>query len=391
MKQKVSKTNTNLLKVYAIVFVLTALGTFTTFYLTRIPDLVYYFLFLITGCIVYLQKPTINNQWTSPLIYLFMCSFYIAIDGASLFPFIAFVFYSILFLLGYDEKRILFDISNRLIALFILFSMVFWIIHLLGVNLPYTAIEYQGRDLFNYRYFLKSSYIFSDYRFQGLFAEPGHLGLVCSLLLFPCNYNLKKKETWVYLVAIILSLSLAAYILTIIGFFLYNISKRRLGRKAILIILSVFVLVILGYKYAHNNQDSLLYSDIFYRLEYSDGKLVGNNRYSDDFDSYYNVKMSDTKVALFGLGQDFDTADFPKNSGYKIFIIQYGWVGFLLLFLFYLSLARSYHSKISYALLVLYTISFIQRPYMWSVLEIGLFVISLSVINSNSSTLKKEL
>ena len=390
MKHQGAAINSKLLKVYAIVFVLTALGTFTTFYLTRIPELVYYFLFVVIGGMVFAQKPSISPQWKYSLICLLLCCFYIAIDGSSFFPFVAFLFYSFLVLLGDNEKRIIFDITNRTIALFVLFSMVFWIVHLLGVNLPNTPIEYHGRSLLNYSFFLKSSYYYSDYRFQGLFAEPGHLGLVCSLMLFPCNYNLKKRETWIYLVAILLSLSLAAYVLAVVGYFLYNISIRQLGRKTLVVIISVFVLVFLGYIYAHNNQDSLLYTDIFYRLEYTEGKLVGDNRYSADFEIYYNRKMADSQVAFFGLGQDFDTSDFPKNSGYKIFLIQYGWVGFILIFIFYLSLARRYRTKISYALLALYAISFIQRPYMWSVLEIGIFVISLTMINLNNRSITRN-
>jgi len=74
-------------------------------------------------------------------------------------------------------------------------------------------IETAYSEYANYLLLIKG--VFYDIRFNSIFLEPGHLGMISSFMLFANGYNFKKKECWVILFAIILSLSLAGYVLTI--------------------------------------------------------------------------------------------------------------------------------------------------------------------------------
>tara|TARA_B110000503_G_C6930640_1_gene322646 strand:+ start:221 stop:598 length:378 start_codon:yes stop_codon:yes gene_type:complete len=123
-----------------------------------------------------------------------------------------------------------------------------------------------------------------------------------------------------------------------------------------------------------------------------DGEQIsGWNRFTDNFNDYFDNFITSPE-SLFGIGQNELVNLFPNrvSIGYKTYIIAYGLVGLLILFAFYFSLALKYRKKITFILLLIYSLSFLQRPYaVWDV-QILIFICALPYIN-NLNKIDKSL
>lgn len=293
-----------------------------------------------------------------------------------------FVLLYFVIILNLSEKKRLVHCFTNVYSFILLISMLFYFLYLSGVNLPYFVINYElnsGYPSFNNYIFLITVNGVVDYpRFQSIFLEPGHIGMISSLLLYVNNYDFKNKSTWIMILSILLSLSLAAYVLLIIGVVIYFIfSKKRFLKNALAVSVIMTGLIISSLIYYKYNQDSVYSKLILSRLELDDNRgIVGNNRTDSYFDYYYSELFFDnTYDVLFGIdGNEFKDKFQWGNTSYKTFIVNSGLVGLFLLFVFYLSIVNVIPSRRYIGLLLLYIASFLQRPYaLWEV-ELYLFM-----------------
>ena len=291
-------------------------------------------------------------------------------------------------LLKDGEKKKLYIFLTQCLAIILVATLVCWILYLCGFGFAYRDIEYEGRELVDYRYFLRSYGLIP--RFQSLFLEPGHVGTICSLILYVNNYDFKKPINYIYLFSALFSLSLASYVLIVIGYIIKILISNK-SKFKILVALVCFSSVLLGlYLATKENEDSVLQQKIFKRLEFEDGEMAGSNRYSVTFEAFYDAKMSDVNTMIFGLGNQFNIQDYPGNAGYKIYVIQNGWLATLFLFLMYLSLTVEYKSLKSLGFLLLFILSFTQRAYATTYILMILYIVSLPCLNSYSLTYAKN-
>ena len=94
--------------------------------------------------------------------------------------------------------------------------------------------------------------------------------------------------------------------------------------------IAVLSTIVIG-SFFYNGGDNLLQDLIIARMEINDGELAGNNRTTESFDKEYDSFMQSSDV-LFG--RQRDNSEFG-NSGYKVYIYQYGVVGLILLIGFF--------------------------------------------------------
>ena len=99
------------------------------------------------------------------------------------------------------------------------------------------------------------------------------------------------------------------------------------------------------------------------RLEIDDGEMVGDNRVTDDFEADFDSLMSSSD-ALWG--RDRDTESFG-NSGFRVFIYDYGLIGLFLVIAFYLvAMYNPQHLKAMTAVFIISALNFIIRGYpLW--------------------------
>ncbi len=251
---------------------------------------------------------------------------------------VAFIIFALLKLdLSYLQK--LSKVISISMGGFLSVSIVGFLFYLLGFPLPSTPIS--NDDLLysfqNYYIFMIDDRLFFAIipRFNSVFLEPGHLGTATVFLLMTQIGQWKKWYNIVLIITTLITFSLAAYVLFVMVMFSSAwIQHKKVILKVISIILLVIVTGIGAFFY--NQGDNMLFSLIIERLEMTeDGDFAGNNRVTMEFDSVYDDYLESSDILI---GRDYNLEDFGfGNSGYKVFIYDYGVICLVLVGLFYLS------------------------------------------------------
>lgn len=345
----------------------------------------------IVGLFLMLRIPIFPKQSDSKkirLCFTFML-LYVVVDMVHIeqlftcFQFVIrhiFLFFVVIHLADSEKSRLL-DLFTKIYASILLVSLLIYITVILGMNIPYSIFHPSWDTTYppfrNYLFLLMRDELEFFPRFQSMFIEPGHVGMIAALLLYVNRYNLKNPFVFILLCGLVVSFSLAAYILFIFGVFIYYIidGHNRLYRclKSLLIIAMVAFASIMAYVSDPNSVYSKL---IIERLDISEDRgFKGNNRTSKSFDGYYE-HFFETSDCVFGIGNEFGET-LNKNGGnssYKTFIVQYGIVGILLLATFYLLYLKYHYSPFMLGMFLLYAASFWQRPYALWEAELFLFI-----------------
>lgn len=250
---------------------------------------------------------------------------------------------------------------------------VFWILHLFGIDLPYQDVTFGEKEQANgmigaqyyfqnhYLYLVNTRWMMNDYstiptffRFCSIFLEPGYFAILLMFLLYLNKFNMKDYRNWVYLIALLLTLSLAGFIMTLLAFVAHKLetSKRKIS---ILISISLFLFV--GYFFfpRYNGGNNAINELIIERLKVDEEKgIAGNNRTSAELDDQYKALLSSADV-LFGVRKS-DLLEY--GVGYKAYIVKDGLIGLALFIIFLLKIARIGGNYRSFVLMALYLLMF---------------------------------
>ena len=223
----------------------------------------------------------------------------------------------------------------KVFAGFLIISILFFFLHFIGVNLPNVSVERGNYSYTNFFFFLlddRELWNILIPRFNSVFLEPGHMGTTIIMLLATQIGKWKKWYNVVLFVALLMSFSLAAYCL---GVMLLFLRLWMLRRKIVLKVLGLvsFLGIIVGCSFVYNDGDNMLNNLIVMRLEVSDtgDDFKGNNRVLGDFEKEFESFLGSSDV-LFGREMDYEGWG---NSGYRVYIYDYGMAGFALFLLFY--------------------------------------------------------
>ncbi|WP_287622783.1 O-antigen ligase family protein [Parabacteroides sp.] len=349
-------------------------------------------LLFISVRLPFIKKTLKRKQFILCCLCLLMYSSVDLLDLTSLSYIIRYFFRHLLLvlfaiLLSDKEKGDLVRLFTKVYSIILFVSILAYIFYLLDISMPYMLIKYEintGYPSFrNYIFLIVRNEMEFFSRFQSIFLEPGHVGMVSSLLLYINRYDLKRIPVFIVFMSVLLSFSLAAYVLLVLGMTLYYLLKskhyfRRLLRVSFLLC-SVVVFSIVFYV---NNPESVYSKLVVSRLDYDEERgISGNNRTSNQFDYYYDKVFFVKNDALFGIGDEEFAERFGSgNSSYKTFIVQNGIISLIFLFFLYCMLVRFYLSSIYVGLIILYIASFLQRPYaLWEV-ELFLFMSAGSIL-----------
>ncbi|MBM6993661.1 MAG: hypothetical protein I3J02_10445 [Prevotella sp.] len=288
-----------------------------------------------------------TRQWGT-LIFLVYLIYQLITNGDGFNAFIAACFHSFIVFTLLSLKE---EYRNRLarslsicIGCILAISIPAYMLYILGYPLPNYAMGDSIYTFSNYYFFLVDTNAVELFpRFRSIFLEPGHVGTVCALLLFT---QIGKWHRWyniLMIAALIMSFSLAAYILFILIIFVGLWMQRKHVFVKLALIVSVISSVGIG-AYFYNDGNNLLNELILARLEINDeGKLTGDNRVSGSFEDEFDQFMESDDI-LFGRDYTVEKYGFG-NSGYRVFLFNYGFVGLVLSVLFYISMAIDSRSK----------------------------------------------
>ncbi len=202
------------------------------------------------------------------------------------------------------------------------------------------------------------------YRFNGPFLEPGHQAMISGILLFANRLKFKSNPyLWIILFAIIISFSLAGYIILGIGLILIYIkSISKLIGFAVLILLANYVITDLW-----NDGDNPVNLLIVDRLSLDEEKgISGNNRTIGNTDNFFNENVKNGRIIL-GVRNLNEENRFIVGAGYKIFLLRFGLVSaFFVAYLYYLLITPGSNRRYAYSFFFLMFLIFLQRAYpMW--------------------------
>lgn len=279
----------------------------------------------------------------------------------------AYIFTSILSLKR-DFLLTTLSFTTKWLAIILLISSIAFILVIIGIPLPHSTMqadEASGNlSINNYYLFINAASFTEIGRFRSIFLEPGYLTLGVAPLLFIHKYNIKNKAVLVLLFSQLLSFSLAGYILLIFGY-IYCAFCQSANKGVKKIVTSVFVLI-LGFiaMFSLFGQD-YIQKTLIGRLEFVNGTFVGNNRSSLFLDGEYEKLMSSDDKWI---GTTFDVSQSESGvSGYKLFVVEHGLIGIVLVVLAYISLISLRNIRFNYltgfiilCLLLLYQNSYPQ-------------------------------
>lgn len=256
-----------------------------------------------------------------------------------------------------DIKIRIFNYFYWIIQICNIISLLIYLLYILNVNMGFERVPYYVDNGVVY----EKWWLFAIYkgganvRLCGIFNEPGGLGTVCALL-FAARYSASKKwEKIILIITVILTYSVAGYVILLLYLALYLLKKDARNFVLIALLLSLFLYL-----------PTLTYSDsrfntFIHRFALTETGMAGDNRTNSDFNEVYYNLINSFK-GLIGNGHGY-----PYPSGvlsYKIYIIQYGILGFLLWIIMWVksSLNSSLGNKSCILLIICFFISFYQRP-----------------------------
>lgn len=274
----------------------------------------------------------------------------------------------------------------RVTAILMLVSLIFWVIYLIGIPLPhYSVVTNNYYDHSVYYFFLLNNGSIIP-RFAGLFLEPGHVGSTACLLFFLNGVTLKRWENVVFLIAIFLSLSLAAYGLLVGCIGLHLLIKSKKACLKLVPYLVVLLLTTIFFS-NYNDGDNPVNEKILMRLVFEDGEMAGNNRTSQAFDYAYDRYLKSDRV-FTGMGRDVMVTGskvgvLHGTASWKKYFFLRGYVGCALLLAFLFYYLYSYPTKRGFAFLIIYLVCNMIRDYPLDELWLYLMVISLPILYEN--------
>lgn len=278
---------------------------------------------------------------------------------------------------------------------FILIPGIILHIFLLINNLPAPIIQkgdINSYFFFNYIFLLKpvEGLSYASIRFQSIFLEPGYLGTMLSFLLFALKFDFSKKYNYILLIGLLLSLSLAGYITTLIAYIIFLFIEKKSFKTFIKT--AILLIVIYSCSLSYNDGNNYINITIIERLKLNDDKgITGNNRTGEATDFYYDQAIENGAIIL-GLGPErvnqinggaADSAGFDENirgAGYKVYFVTYGIFSAFLFFLFYYYLGKSIckrnlNARLGFLFLIILT--FIQAAYPESTSWIYPYILGL--------------
>lgn len=318
------------------------------------------------------------------ILYFIAFIFFIILKGYGEIRGSSIVFFITLFscyFLKTDEKIKTVNLFSKTYALILGVSLVFWLIHNFLYSLPFGhALNYskylgkgEDRDFYNYIFFIQPR---MDYiRFYSVFDEPGVVGTLSAFVLFAQRYNFKKWYNLVILIASIFTFSLAFYLLSFIGLLSVSIIEKRFKFLIYSILSTILSLALLS------TLDSFRLV-VLNRLNNIGGSV--SERTGIFTNQLYDEVIQTIKI-FYGVPLNYlkENSYLIEGQSYKFFIIEYGLIGALLIFSIYFHTLLKNKSFLGFILLLVFIISFIQRPFLFTPWQIILFTLLCSYLKDS--------
>jgi hypothetical protein len=321
------------------------------------------FTVLFTLSIKYKNKYnfTLNNTALSIFLFLLVFIFFIYPGNNLLYALMNAASISLFILLKKECALDMFILFKKIFIYSLIPSIAIWFMHIFGIDISILKIgEIASPDALkvvnDIKYTIYPLSIFYEHgiilRLQGMYPEPGLVGSISALLLASNKFQMNTKEDKILFLGGALTFSLAFIIIYVIGVVVSFNKKIYIG------LFSIFSMTILSINFLKYEYYDAIRAMTVSRLSLNEeGRLIGNNRdkyLQNDWNVWIN---SDIYGILFGVGQ---TAD---GSSWKSLILFNGITGVIIILLIYSILLNKVNiNRYIFIYLILFFLSFIQRP-----------------------------
>ncbi len=306
------------------------------------------------------------------------------------------VIFSFLFL-EKDEMKDVLNIFTKFFIISLIPGLLYYLLEKLGISLAinkiYSPNQVASINSLDVKYDISSGYylhyigavmrISSNTRFSGIYDEAGLVGTVSALLIISKGINIKKDKSIVFLlISLILSFSVAGYLLFLIYIVLITFKKGY--HKLFFVTLAFFIAFVLVLNINTSNEVIINLQNRFIN-ENGQFDFI-NNRETSQFDrGFKQFENADILVKLFGFGRGSSVLNpyINGSSSYRCSIYDYGYIGFGLMIVFYL-LMIAFSGKLNYVkfiLILVFFISVYQRPAIMTPFYLIIFVGGLNNLN----------
>lgn len=275
------------------------------------------------------------------------------------------------------ECRKTLDFLTNALAWIIGISLPVWLLHVFVVDIPSIG-QIDNSDFKGMGYIMDNHLLFvtlsgsNAFRFYSMFDEPGVLGTLSAFILFANKYNFRDLKNVIILLGAIFSFSLAFYMISFLGYMFYAIkSFRKFCSSVIFLILLTFI------TYNLLKENLAFQYSIINRFQTSNVEnMESRTGYKA---SLFYKKFWATSDAVLGIGDDrMRNEGLKEGQSYKLFVIEYGWLSIVCLLFMYMTLAGKFNGAVI-MLFILYCLSFLQRPFAFTIWQILLFYCIASV------------
>ncbi len=283
-----------------------------------------------------------------------------------------------------------FRFCKKIWFIFCVVGIICFIAYLISFPIPYSIRDYyfdlnNGISLKYIDY--KVSFLYKEksiIRLCGICNEPGFFGTISALFLCSDRLNLKNRKNIIIFIAGCLTISLAFFILLVLYILIISIKNKKIF-CFILLGIFTYIVILPNIKTGIDSIDWVLK-----RIQISDGKLNGNNR-SNGVVDLISINMLNS-CPFFGFGGGYTSLFASNISTYKIYLIDYGIVGFILMYgSLFLSAVYSYWNRNlkNMAYILVFFISVYQRPNIFNLPYMILLFGGLLYSNNNDKKIKK--
>lgn len=262
-----------------------------------------------------------------------------------------------------------FEVFRKIWVLACVVGVFCYLAYALNLPVPYERVQYYfGTDLWYVDYGVSFLYDNGNLlRLCGICNEPGYFGTFCALLLCVDKFNLKKKSNVAILIAGLLTFS-AAFVMIVVIYlaldFIVKAHKEKDAGRKILRYIGVVVMVVLYLAVMPNIETGISGVDaVLHRVTLTSEGLAGDNRTTTEFDGIFE-SMTPEEL-LFGKGRGYLAANnVVDNSSYKIYVLEYGIVGSVLVWGILLAAALYKNTKNANVVIfvMVFFASIYQRP-----------------------------
>jgi len=329
--------------------------------------------------LIYLRNPRLIDWKQKALLFapvLYWCMyFFLQYDTGLPANLVATVAILLFAVLQRNDQRQVYVFFRKLLVIVCAVGVLFYVLRLLGMDFLFKKHDYysaaQGGNYYSYVF----GAVYEKHgqmRLCGHYNEPGMLGTVTALMLCVENMDLRKPGNIILFLAGCLTLSVAFYIM-IAAYLMFKCIPLIVKKPILLIGVAVLALLYL-FVLPHIQTGIEGIDRVLQRLVLTKDGLAGDNR-SNGWLNELTRRVILTRSFLIGQGAGYiELLDIGSVSSFKVYIVEYGLVGFLLIFgsLIRCALRRAGKNWNAISMIAVFTLSIYQRP---NVLTILFFVI----------------